>query len=414
MRSDFVERMIDLGGTLRSRRASWTLERVQGALARVGITRVANVTGLDHVGVPTWMVVRPLARSLTVSQGKGLNHSLAQISGIMESIEIHHAEHFVPAGSEASLWASVRDDAYVSPLRLPIRSDAVFDEETVCHWIEATDILSGRLRWLPRELIDLDFTARPKAGVFVSSSNGLASGNTPDEAILHGLCEVIERDQVAFWLVRQRSSVNSPSTRINLETVDDADCRWLIDSAAKAGLELVIWYATTNIPIPCFVCLVYDDKGNTCYRQRASGSGCHPYRRIALSRAIAEALQSRLTHISGVRDDVYWSRYRRDLRMDEASTKQWISELQLEPECVNFSDIPDVCRIDTTGQMLSWIVAAIGVAGLSEVIVVDLTQADIGLPVVHVTVPGLETNVRMPLYTPGERMQIFLRELDIL
>jgi ribosomal protein S12 methylthiotransferase accessory factor len=53
MRSAFVEPMLDLGGTLRARRASWTSERLKGVLGRVGITRVANVTGLDQVGVPT-------------------------------------------------------------------------------------------------------------------------------------------------------------------------------------------------------------------------------------------------------------------------------------------------------------------------------------------------------------------------
>jgi ribosomal protein S12 methylthiotransferase accessory factor len=236
------------------------------------------------------MVVRPLARSLTVAQGKGLSHSLARISGIMESIEIHHAEHFVPAGTVASLWASVRDDRYVNPLLLPIRSDAVFDESTVCRWVEGTDILSERPRRLPRELIDLDFTTKPKQAVFLSSSNGLASGNTKDEAILHGLCEVIERDQMAFWLVRQRGGKQSPSTRVDLATVDDANCRGLVDLITKAGLKVVVWYATSNIRIPCFVCLVYDDRGSTYYRQRASGSGCHPYRRIALSRALTEAL----------------------------------------------------------------------------------------------------------------------------
>jgi ribosomal protein S12 methylthiotransferase accessory factor YcaO len=94
------------------------------------------------------------------------------------------------------------------------------------------------------------------------------------------------------------------------------------------------------------VCLVYDDRGSTFYQQRASGSGCHPYRRIALSRAITEALQSRLTHISGVRDDVYWSSYRHDLRTDEPSTKRWIGEVQSEPECVEFSKVVDACPMD--------------------------------------------------------------------
>jgi ribosomal protein S12 methylthiotransferase accessory factor YcaO len=67
----------------------------------------------------------------------------------------------------------------------------------------------------------------------------------------------------------------------------------------------------------------------------------------------------------------------------------------------------------TTGQMLGWIVEAMKVTDLTEIIVVDLMQDDIGVPVVHVTVPGLESNARNPLYTPGERMQRLLKELDI-
>ena len=64
-------------------------------------------------------------------------------------LQIYHAEHFVPAGTEAALWASVRDDTYVNPLLLPIRSSTpVFNENTVSHWIPGMDILSRRLRWI--------------------------------------------------------------------------------------------------------------------------------------------------------------------------------------------------------------------------------------------------------------------------
>src|SRR6186997_3145466 len=108
----------DLRGTLRDAPVEVTLAKARGILRAVGITRVANVTGLDHVGVPTWLVVRPLARSLTVSQGKGLTHELAQASGLMESIEVHHAEHFVPRGHRRSLRTAARDPAYVHPLLL--------------------------------------------------------------------------------------------------------------------------------------------------------------------------------------------------------------------------------------------------------------------------------------------------------
>ena len=48
---------IDLGGTIRTVGAEVTLSRARRILHDVGITRIGNVTGLDHVGVPTWMVI---------------------------------------------------------------------------------------------------------------------------------------------------------------------------------------------------------------------------------------------------------------------------------------------------------------------------------------------------------------------
>jgi hypothetical protein len=49
---------IDLGGTIRATDVEATLARASKVLGAVGITRIGNVTGLDHVGVPTWMVVK--------------------------------------------------------------------------------------------------------------------------------------------------------------------------------------------------------------------------------------------------------------------------------------------------------------------------------------------------------------------
>lgn len=60
--------------------AEQTLTRIRPLMTFAGITRVADVTGLDTIGVPVVMVVRPNARSLSVSQGKGLSIVAAWIS----------------------------------------------------------------------------------------------------------------------------------------------------------------------------------------------------------------------------------------------------------------------------------------------------------------------------------------------
>ena len=67
-------------GTHRTVDPASTLARVQPYLAHTGITRIANVTGLDRIGVPVVMVCRPNSRSLAVSQGKGLTLDAAKAS----------------------------------------------------------------------------------------------------------------------------------------------------------------------------------------------------------------------------------------------------------------------------------------------------------------------------------------------
>ena len=80
-------------GTHRLIPPSETLDRIRPLMGAMGITRVANVTSLDVIGVPIVMVVRPDSRTNCVSQGKGLDLDSAKVSGVMESVEAFHAEH---------------------------------------------------------------------------------------------------------------------------------------------------------------------------------------------------------------------------------------------------------------------------------------------------------------------------------
>src|SRR5437879_70136 len=80
-----------------------TVSRLRPLMPVMGITRIADVTGLDHIGIPVVMVCRPNARSLSVSQGKGLDVDAARASGLMESVEFHHAERITLPLKLASL-----------------------------------------------------------------------------------------------------------------------------------------------------------------------------------------------------------------------------------------------------------------------------------------------------------------------
>ena len=72
--------------------AEQTWRAIKPILKGFGITRVGEITGLDRVGIPVWIAVRPNARTLSVSQGKGLDDTAAKVSAAMEALEIAHAE----------------------------------------------------------------------------------------------------------------------------------------------------------------------------------------------------------------------------------------------------------------------------------------------------------------------------------
>jgi len=403
---------VDLGGTVRARSAEETLARIKPRIPQFGITRVASVTGLDVLGIPVWMAVRPLARSLTVSQGKGISDALAYISAVMESIEVHHAEHWDADGPEVSLGEAFQDDRFASPAALSLRSDAKVTEATTVTWVEGHDLVSGDKKYLPKELLDLDFRMkRGKKPIFLSSSNGLASGNTRTEAIVHGLCEVIERDQSCLWQIEQ-SLVGDPRARmVKLDTIEDPICRRQVELCRHANLDVWVWYCTYDIEVPVFACTIADRGNATFYPQRASGYGCHPVATIALSRAITEAIQSRLTHISGVRDDVTWERYRNDIACTDRSNLIAFEKMAKMQPALSFHDIPQARPPESLDEALDGMLACLRAVNLDQTIVVDLPSELDDFAFVFVCTPGLEFAANKPNYTPGERMLNFLSKL---
>ena len=140
------------------------------------------------------------------------------------------------------------------------------------------------------------------SGCFMMSSNGLASGNHLMEATIHAICEVVERDANALWFAGDAAA--RAASRIDPRTIDDQDCRTVLDLFAAADVAVAIWDTTSDVGLASFRCVVVDRQPNVFRHLYAvDGSGCHPAREIALLRALTEAAQCRLTYISGARDD---------------------------------------------------------------------------------------------------------------
>src|SRR5262245_60752832 len=79
-------------GTHRTIPPAETLRRVAPLLSQYGITRVADVTRLDEIALPTYCAIRPRGLLMQISNGKGLRPLDAKVSAVMESIELSVAE----------------------------------------------------------------------------------------------------------------------------------------------------------------------------------------------------------------------------------------------------------------------------------------------------------------------------------
>src|SRR5262245_6523298 len=271
-------------------------------MPKMGITRVANITGLDRIGVPVVMVCRPNSRSIAVSQGKGLDLVAAKASGLMEAVETFHAETITSSLKLGTYRDLGRTHPLVDVAALPRTRTSPYTDDEPLLWIEGEDLISGSSCWVPYELVHTDYTMPrgPAHGCFLANTNGLASGNHILEAISHGIHEVIERDATALWKHTRRRSRRA----LDLETVDDVACRWVLDGLARADIAVRVWDTTSDVGIASFSCLVLGRDDDAADPEFAAG--CHPVRGIALLRALTEAAQARTTYIAGSRDD-FWA-----------------------------------------------------------------------------------------------------------
>jgi ribosomal protein S12 methylthiotransferase accessory factor len=394
-------------GTHRTVDPGQTVERLRPMLADFGITRVANVTGLDRIGVPVVMVCRPNAQSLSVSQGKGATLDAAKASGLMESIELFHAEHYTLVLKRGSYEELKRSHRLVDVTALNLPASSVFHPNLRILWTPADDLMGGEPVWVPLELVDVEFMPNrlPGYNSFVRSSNGLASGNHHLEAISHGLCEVVERDAEALALLEKSDTADERG--VDLATVDDPICRETLDRFARADLRVRVWEITSDIGIPCFRCTVWDADEEAENSPAAGGFGCHADRGVALSRAVHEAAQSRLTYIAGSRDDVRREEYE---PMDPATLPPWRKPGTGRLARRSFHQAPSF-GADNIADDVRWQVDRLRAAGLDQVLVVDLTRPEWQLPVVRVIVPGLELHVEGHQHLPGRRaLQKLMRQ----
>jgi ribosomal protein S12 methylthiotransferase accessory factor len=290
-------------GLLRDRTPERTWQLIRPRMRDHGITRVAELTGLDTIGMPVFMAVRPLATTVGVSQGKGATPLLAQISAVMESIELGICERYFGTPDAFVATAAELGLPYTTSEITPTEHSVV-SELFPLRWVPALSLTDGARTYVPLRSVAMDGvcdgTWRPPTQF--CSSNGLASGNNLAEATIHALLEVVERYSTAGMArtpIRQRRVVD-------LATLPDGWSRDLIERLLATGFWVEVVDCSVVPGAPAFAVFLWRSDMPSLY----AGGGCHIRPEAALQRALTEAVQSRMSVISGTREDIGSVSYR--------------------------------------------------------------------------------------------------------
>ena len=376
-----------------------TLARVRGRFGAIGLTRLANITGLDALGIPVVLSVRPQAGYLSVDGGKGFTLTAALASAAMECFERHAGEN-TPLARFTSTYADLADQARIPLHHLPLSRNSMFSTELPEEWVLADDLFGGPPTAVPTVMVALERYRHSRSSrlPFAFSSNGLNSGNTKAEALIGALYEVIERDATTCTKVSWQAG--APLRRVDLSTGSSPDVAQLVEAARAAGVEVVVVDCTVDTGVPTFTAYLCDLQNPTIGLYHGYGTHLDP--QVAVIRAICEAAQGRLVYIAGSRDDAFGHHRRFRATYDEAN-----ATLLALPESVDLRTFVDESgdTFEADGRTL---LARLQAVGIPRVLAVDLTHPDVGVDVFRVVVPGLE-GYMLEDFTPGTRAQAWAR-----
>lgn len=360
-----------------------TLERVSPFLSRLGITRLARQTGLDDIGIAVWCAFAPNAKAIVIAQGKGIDDEAAKTSAAMEAIERAVAtspscERIITSRQmlEAAQDRADPLDILLSPHAPPVAATEEIE------WVRAHHLLTGESLWLPFAAIHLDRTLDETR--YWQSSDGLASGNTRSEALLHAVLERVERDALTLWQMTPAS--RRYQSAIDVATIAEPVFQDVFSKIAQAGLDIALFDITTDLAIPCVAALLGPKKRAQPRSVRhvdvTYGAGAATSPAVAAMRAITEAAQSRMTFIAGARDDLLPAIFSR--RADPAVLEALGSSARKQ-----LRDLPSL-GTTSTGQSLDMVLKRLENAGIDQLFAVDLNPDWLPAAVVKVIAPQLE------------------------
>lgn len=365
-----------------------TIEINQDKLKKAGITRIADITDLDRIGLPIYTAIRPTAEegAISIYGGKGISKDHAKASAMMEGFERYSAER---QDSDETIIATPNEIGrygdYIDPKSLNLPKD--FEKKDISdinlEWSKSRDIISGNEYYIPTNAIFHPYASDSNAeSLFKSNTNGLASGNILDEAILHGMLEVIERDA---WSIFELTHKNY--AQIDIESIESELIIDIIDKFESEGIKIKLMDFTADIKIPTIAASA-DDTITKDAGLLTLGMGTHLDPEVAILRALTEVAQSRATQINGAREDTVRADFAREAGYERMKriNKYYFKD---EEEKISLSDIENKSTSSITKD-IEIVKNELTANDIEKILYVDLTRPEIDVSVVRVVIPEME------------------------
>jgi len=337
--------------------------------------------------------------------GKGVTPLLAEVSALCESLERHSGQF---RGDEARLIASRSSlgEIAISPADCqlfdprqyldrrewnashgPFQSVCdPFDDGAELEWSPVWSMTSQVHRLLPTAML---YYGVPTNRSIRADSNGCAAGASLEDAVLQGCLELIERDAVSLWWYNR---TDQPG--VSLEAFGDDWVAEVVAGYAAMHREIWVLDVTADLGVPTMVAV--SRRLDKAAEDIIFGFGAHLDPRIALRRALTEINQMMPTLaevgecLDGESTEYHCA--------DPDAVSWWQSatvenQPYLLPDPHSPARVPadyDYVAMPNVLDDIRTLQARIEARGM-ELLVLDQTRDDIGLPVVKVIVPGLRS-----------------------
>lgn len=257
-----------------------------------------------------------------------------------------------------------------------------FDPDRPVDWTPVWSLTDGRQRLLPSSMLYFA-PGEPAPGEPRADSSGNAAGCSPEDALIQGFLELVERDAVALWWYNR---TRQPA--VDLEAFGEPYIERITEGHRRLGREVWALDLTSDLGVPAVVALSRRTGGRS--EDIVFGFGAHFDPRIALRRALTE-LGQMLPAVAGARPDGT------GYRVHAAEPLAWwrgatlANQPYLGPDRAEPARTPASWAYTPRTDLRDDVTAAVDLVAAHgmELLVLDQTRPDIGLPVVKVLVPGL-------------------------